>query len=184
MRGSTVSPSEGRGASGRLFKQASIWVSTVANSSNLSLVSPITRFKCDFIALTVNSHNPPKWGVCYGMNFQVIFCMAQNFEVTPWVFQLWKKVMNSLSSFTAPTKLVPWSLHNSEGLSLRTMNRRKVAMKASVEKSEVNSRCTALTETQRHTRMLWQMTAYESIHTLVWTVHNSLLQLNRIRSLG
>ena len=85
---------------------------------------------------TAASHKPPKCGVHSGMNFHVIFCMAQNSEMIPCV---WKKAINSFSSRIAPTKFVPWSLHIKEGFPLRTMNRCRAAMKVSVVRSDTNS---------------------------------------------
>ena len=43
-------------------------------------------------------------------------------------------------SRVALTKFVPWSLHINDGLPLRAINRRRAAINASVERSEVNSR--------------------------------------------
>ena len=65
-----------------------------------------------------------------------------------------RKAFNSTSSRAAPTKLVPWSLHITDGFPLLAINRRRVAMNEAVVKSETNSKCTALvrnTQTPQHT---------------------------------
>ena len=50
----------GSGTSGLLLRQASICVSTVYNSSKVSLTSPTTHLRCVFIDLTAASQRPTK----------------------------------------------------------------------------------------------------------------------------
>ena len=57
------SPADSRGVRGRLFKHASTCVRMVENSSNVSLVLPITFFRCILALLTATYHKPPKCGV-------------------------------------------------------------------------------------------------------------------------
>ena len=45
-----------------------------------------------------------------------------------------------LSSCAAPRKFVQWSLHIKEGLPLRSINRRKMAMNVSVVRFDANFR--------------------------------------------
>ena len=80
------SSSNGSGTNGRLFMQASIWVSTVAASSKVSLVSPTTRLKCVLNLLTAASHRPPKFGERSGINYHCIALDEQKSEISPWVF--------------------------------------------------------------------------------------------------
>ena len=108
--------------------------------------------------LTADSHSPPKCGARSGMNLHSILLDVQNSEITIWEL-LFLRSLNkscSTSSRSAPMKLVPWSLHMSEGRPLRLMKRRKVAIKASVVRSDTSSRCTALTvkDTNRQTYAL------------------------------
>ena len=62
-----------------------------------------------------------------------------------WLFFSWRNWKNSFSSLFAPVKFVPWSLQMHLGNPLRQTKRRKVAMNASLVKSETNSKCTAFT---------------------------------------
>ena len=148
VRGSTVSPSQGRGASGRLFKPRFGWVlSQILQRwvwSLRSLASNVTS------SLWLRIPTIP-WSEGCILGWISKWCFAWHRilrrHLESW---LWKKVMNSLTSFTAPTKLVPWSLHNNEGLPLRAMNHHKAAIKASVERSEANSRYTTLTGTHTY----------------------------------
>ena len=59
----------------------------------------------------------------------------------------------TLSSRTAPTKLVPLSLHMSVGLSQREINHLRAAIKASEVRLETSSRWTALTERKTKTKI-------------------------------
>ena len=82
------SPADSRGVRGRLFKHASTCVRMVENSSNVSLVLPITFFRCILALLTATYHKPPKCGDRSGMNFHSILLGTQKLEMSPCVFLL------------------------------------------------------------------------------------------------
>ena len=67
VKASMPSSSSGRGTSGLLLRQASIWHKTVESSSKLSFTLPMIRARCFFRLLTAASHNPPKWGALSGI---------------------------------------------------------------------------------------------------------------------
>ena len=100
---------------GRLLRHASTCVRIVENSSNVSLIGETTRLKWVLTPFTADSHILPKWGNLSGMYFHCIFCSVQNSDIAPWVIWWMRKVLSSFISRLAPTKLVPWSLHMSEG---------------------------------------------------------------------
>ena len=95
--------------------------------------------------LTADSHSPPKCGAHSGINLHSILLDVQNSEIAIWELLFLRNLNRSCSSRSAPMKLVPWSLHMSEGRPLRLMKHHKVAIKASVVRSDTSSRCTALT---------------------------------------
>ena len=51
---------------------ASTCARIVVSSSNVSLMSEMTRRRCVFMLFTVDSHKPPKFGARSWMNFQEI----------------------------------------------------------------------------------------------------------------
>ena len=57
-----IPSSSGRftGMRGRLLRQASIWASTVVNSSKVSFTGDATRFSTVFVLFTADSQMPPK----------------------------------------------------------------------------------------------------------------------------
>ena len=132
---SIPSSSESLAIKGRLFKHASICVRIVQHSSKVVLTLAVTRFRWNFKLLTAATQMPPKWGDLLGINLHCILCEVQNWETSAWVFWSWRNVANSLSSFLAPTKLLPWSLWISDGLPRLEINLRKAVMNASVVKS-------------------------------------------------
>ena len=60
VRTSMPSSSHSADMRGLLLRQASICVSTVVNSSNVSLTPATILFKCSFKLLTAASQGPPK----------------------------------------------------------------------------------------------------------------------------
>ena len=56
-----------------------------------------------------------------------------------------QKLCQQLELFVSMDEVVPWSLHRSSGLPRRAIKRLRVERKASVVRSETNSRCAAFT---------------------------------------
>ena len=133
---------------GWLLRQASICVITVTVFLNVSLTFLDTRWRCVLNDLTADSHNPPKCGVCGGINFHCMHCVEQNSEMVCFVLLSSRKLANSANSLLAPTKFLPWSLHKTTGLPRLETNLRRHAMKASVVRSETSSRWTAFTDNE------------------------------------
>ena len=69
VKASMPSVPSGNGVSGLELRHASIWVTMVVNSSNVNLLSPITRQRCLLKDLTAASQSPPKCGAHSGVNF-------------------------------------------------------------------------------------------------------------------
>lgn len=105
---------------GREFRQASSCVKTVDNSSNVKVLSPITRFRWYFVDRTPASQLPPKFGACGGMKCHVVPSKVSKFFISWGNLDLGLSNI-SLKSFSAPTKLVPLSLNKSLQCPLREM---------------------------------------------------------------
>ena len=150
---SIPSSSEGRETRGRLLRHASTWVSTVVNSSNVSFTLATIRFRWVFKLFTAASQRPPKCGACSGMNFHCMPWVEQNSEMVVCALWVSRNSTNSRISLAAPTKLVPWSFHIRLGLPRLAIKRLKQAIKASLVRSDTNSKCTALTERDTKTQM-------------------------------
>ena len=136
----------------------------VINSSKVSLVSPTTRSKWNFIDLTAASHSPPKCGAHSGINLHSMHWAEQKHEMSLWVFCLLKNLYISFNSWLAPVKLVPWSLKIRLGLPRQAIKRLSEVMKASVVRSETGSKCTALLKEKhidRHTPWHLQASSHE-----------------------
>ena len=131
--------SESAATSGRLFKQDSIWQSTVVYSSNVSLASPRIRLKCFFTLLTADSHKPPKCGARSGIYIHCIIWCEQKSEISPFLCCSSRNAARSANSHSAPTKFEPWSLQMAWGLPRRAMNLLRHAMKEAEVRSETNS---------------------------------------------
>ena len=125
------------------FRHACICVNKVVSSSNVSLVSPTTTFRCFLKLLTTASHRPQKCGACSGMNIHCVFWLSQQLDID-------ESRTILLISLAAPMKFVPLSPHMVAGMPLRATNLHNVVIKASVVNSVTASKCTALTD--RHTK--------------------------------
>ena len=178
---SIPSPSHGKATSGLLFRHASTWVRTVEYSSKVSFTLAVTRFRWYFMLFTADSQSTPKRGAFSGMNFHSMCYIVQNSEM--WSCTCWwfRNCSNSLRSFFAPTKLVPWSLQITLGFPRLAMNLLKAATKASDVKSETSSRCTALTNNETNKYMTSRLWAFTHTHTWCTQVRHSLHQ--RFRTL-
>ena len=120
--------------------------------------------RCFFIDLTALSQRPPKCGEAAGMWLHWILC-CRRYCCMMWSLSSSAKKSYSLpSSFLAPTKLGPLSQWRVLGQFLLEMNLLRQAVKDSVERSEVTSRCTALVARQ----IKIQMNASIFIGLLVW----------------
>ena len=150
VKSSIPSDASGKGVNGLELRQASICVSTVVISSKVNFVTPTTFFRCFLKLFTAASHKPPKCGACLGVNFHLMLKVVQKSEGSFCESFCLKNDFNSPSSLAAPTKLVPWSIHITDGFPLLAINRRRVAMNEAVVKSDTYSKCTALVA--KHTK--------------------------------
>uniref|UniRef100_A0A8D8JU27 (northern house mosquito) hypothetical protein n=1 Tax=Culex pipiens TaxID=7175 RepID=A0A8D8JU27_CULPI len=64
------------GVSGRELRIASIWTSTVWNSSYSRVCSPIVRLNSNLKLFTADSQRPPKFGERAGMNLNSMLSFA------------------------------------------------------------------------------------------------------------
>ena len=69
----------------------------------MSLASSTTLVKCILKLFIAASHNPPKWGVCSGVNFHCISRLLQ------WSNSSWSHT-SFFALLAAPTKFVPLTL--------------------------------------------------------------------------
>lgn len=121
------------------LRQASIWHKTVIISSNVSLCSPMIRFKWYLQALIPFSQTDPWWGPVGGLNFHWMLWLEQKFAIDSCVSCCLRKCDSSFKSLFARRKQVALSLQISFGFPLRETKRRRALRKASAVRSETSS---------------------------------------------
>uniref|UniRef100_A0A8D8AX79 (northern house mosquito) hypothetical protein n=1 Tax=Culex pipiens TaxID=7175 RepID=A0A8D8AX79_CULPI len=125
----------------------------VANSSKVSTAFCSVRFRCVLTLFTPASHNPPKLGALGGMKLHSMALGTSKSWIPRFRRSCLKSSCISRKDRDAPTKFVALSEKILRTMPRRLTKRSRAAKKASVVKSDTNSRWMFLVTRQTNTAM-------------------------------